>query len=231
MAGIAEFRTRPLLRLDSVSKRLPAGSLLLDDIDLSVMPSEAVAITGPSGSGKTTLLQIAGGLARPDGGSVELAGLTYSRPADWNAARVSLIGFVFQEGWLFPSLTAAENVELPMLGVEPSAKRRTERVATLLEKLMLSAQARTLGMKLSGGERQRVALARALVNRPRLLLADEPTGNLDTENTRRVVDLLQRFCREDELTLVVATHDLHVAASCDRSLWLADGRLQSDRGR
>jgi putative ABC transport system ATP-binding protein len=200
--------------------------LALRGVDLDVAEGELVALMGPSGCGKSTLLHLLAGLDRPTAGTLELgdARVEALSEADWAVRRRREIGFVFQFFNLVQTLTVAENVELParLVGT-PRAEARRRR-AELLDRLGVSVRADALPSRLSGGQQQRVALARAIVNRPRLLLADEPTGNLDSENAREVVALL-RGLASDGQTVVLATHDPRVAASADRVLQLRDGLL------
>jgi putative ABC transport system ATP-binding protein len=204
-------------------------TLAVRGVDLDVGPGEWVAIMGPSGCGKSSLLQLLGGLDRPDAGTVtvaghDLAGLTETRRA---LLRRTEIGYVFQFFNLVQDFTVAENVELPMLlaGVGRAAARR--RRSELLQAVGLPDLADAAPAQLSGGQQQRVAIARALANRPGVLLADEPTGNLDTESARQVLDLLRRQ-HEDGQTIVMVTHDPRVAAAADRLLVMEDGRFVAD---
>jgi putative ABC transport system ATP-binding protein len=197
-------------------------------VDLEVGSGEWVAIMGPSGCGKSSLLQLLGGLDQPDAGTVivaghDLAGLTESRRA---LLRRTEIGYVFQFFNLVQDFTVAENVELPMLlaGMRRDAARRRRR--ELLQAVGLADLADAAPAQLSGGQQQRVAIARALANRPGVLLADEPTGNLDTESARQVLDLLGRQ-HADGQTIVMVTHDARVAAAADRLLVMEDGRFLS----
>jgi putative ABC transport system ATP-binding protein len=201
--------------------------VVLDDLGLDIEAGEHVALVGPSGSGKSTLLGLLGGLEPVQEGSVvvggvELRGLSGRALAEHRRATV---GFVFQHFGLLDTLTAAENVALActLAGAGRGAGRR--RAADLLAAVGLTERAGHRPPHLSGGERQRVALARALANRPRLILADEPTGNLDTDSARRVVDLLAALPADTGCTVVVVTHDPEVAGRADRRLGFADGRL------
>jgi lipoprotein-releasing system ATP-binding protein len=216
----------PILSLQGIRKSYGRGGPeLLKAVDLAVALGQSLAIMGPSGSGKSTLLHIMGGLVRPDAGRVAIEGTERSRPAEWDAVRARVIGHVFQESWLLPALTAAENVEIPMIGVERSKDARRRRVAKLLEIFSIADRSGIRAAQLSGGERQRVAFARALANRPRIVLADEPTGNLDARNTAMMVDLVRDLCREEATAVVVATHDPKVAGSCDVQFRLETGML------
>jgi putative ABC transport system ATP-binding protein len=200
--------------------------LALRGVDLEIREGELVALMGPSGCGKSTLLHLLGGLDRPTAGSIALGetrvdGLS---EAEWAVLRRGEIGFVFQFFNLVQTLTVAENVDLPALLVGTSRKKARRRREELLDRLGVSVRADALPSRLSGGQQQRVALARALVNRPRLLLADEPTGNLDSESAREVVALLRELADEGQ-TVLLATHDPRVAAHADRVLQLRDGLL------
>jgi putative ABC transport system ATP-binding protein len=198
--------------------------LALRGVDLDVAQGELVALMGPSGCGKSTLLHLLGGLDRPTAGWIALAGdrVETLSEASWAVRRRRDVGFVFQFFNLVQTLTVAENVELPALLVGTSRREARKRRAELLDRLGVSIRADALPSRLSGGQQQRVALARALVNRPRVLLADEPTGNLDSENAREVVALLRELASEGQ-TVLLATHDPRVAASADRVLQLRDG--------
>jgi putative ABC transport system ATP-binding protein len=218
-----------VIRLEGISRTYLLGGQpvhALDGITEHVEAGEHVAIMGPSGSGKSTLLNIVGCLDRPDAGSYWLNDREVGTLSDeeLTAVRRNLIGFVFQSFHLVPRLTAAENVELPMVFAGLSRSERRRRVEAALAAVDLSARLDHRPDQLSGGERQRVALARATVMGPRVLLADEPTGNLDTASGRQILDLLGRMNSEG-LTLVVVTHDPTVARRADRIVVLVDGRV------
>ena len=204
----------------------PEGTLtILDDVTLAIEAGEAVAIVGASGSGKSTLLGLLAGLDLPSAGQVILSGDDLAQlDEDGRAAlRARTLGFVFQSFQLLPSLTALENVMLP-LELAGTAHARSEARA-LLERVGLAARAGHYPNQLSGGEQQRVAIARAFATGPKLLLADEPTGNLDTRTGARIIDLLFELNAEHGTTLVLVTHDAHLAARCGRQLVLDAGRL------
>jgi putative ABC transport system ATP-binding protein len=201
----------------------------LDGVDLSVAPGEFLAVAGPSGSGKTTLLQLLGGLDRPSGGRVEFEGTDMAALDDAALTRLRLdtIGFVFQQFNLIPTLTARENVEAALAPTRLGSERRHARAGELLQAVGLSARARHLPSQLSGGEQQRVAIARALATSPRVLLADEPTGNLDTQTGEDVLALLERLSAERGQTIVLITHDAALASRADRRVRMKDGRVDA----
>ena len=205
---------------------LPGGELvILADVDLSIRAGEAVAVVGASGSGKSTLLALLAGLDLPTSGSVSIDGHVISTLDEDQRAKVraARVGFVFQSFQLLPSLTALENVMLPL---ELAGRRDAEPAARqILLRVGLGARLTHYPRQLSGGEQQRVALARAFATRPALLFADEPTGNLDTETGRAIVDLLFELNQQHGTTLVLVTHDERLAARCDRQIRLAAGRL------
>jgi lipoprotein-releasing system ATP-binding protein len=201
---------------------------VLKRVDLSVQPGEIIALVGPSGAGKSTLLHIAGLLERPDAGEVVIAGQACEGLSD--AARTALrrrkIGFVYQYHHLLPEFSALENVTLPQLIDAKAAARARERSRALLDALKLGERADHRPGQLSGGEQQRVAIARALANEPAVLLADEPTGNLDPDTAEAVFDMLIGLVRRAELTAIVATHNLTLAARMDRAMRLEHGLLE-----
>ena len=222
---------RPTLyELDGVEKRYGTSSaaiLALSGLDLTIAAGEFVAVVGASGSGKSTLLQVLGALDLPTAGRVhfegrELGALSGNALAD---LRRDEIGFVFQQFNLIPTLTALENVEAPMAATAIEGTERTGRCAELLDRVGLADRGGHLPSELSGGEQQRVALARALANRPRVLLADEPTGNLDSKNGAAILELIAELRADTGITVVLVTHDETIAAGAERTIHLADGEL------
>ena len=219
-----------MIRLRDISRSFQVGDetvRALVELNEEIKAGEHVAIMGPSGSGKSTLLNILGCLDQPTNGSYFLNGKEVAHLDDSELTHVRRheIGFVFQFFHLVQRLTAAENVELPMIFAGVSRSERRQRVAQAIEAVGLTPRARHLPDQLSGGERQRVALARATIMHPEILLADEPTGNLDSKSGRVVLDLLDRM-NDDGLTLVVVTHDPKVAQRADRVLVLVDGSIE-----
>ena len=206
-------------------QRGPTTVRALDGVDLEIAPGEFVALEGPSGSGKTTLLQLLGGLDRPSGGEVLFEGRDLARLPDHELAglRLSSFGFVFQQFNLIPTLTALENVEAKLAPTEVDDLRG--RAMRMLEEVGLGERADHLPPHLSGGEQQRVAIARALSIEPRVVLADEPTGNLDSKTGGEIVDLLAGLAAEHGSTVIVATHDATLAARAPRRIAMRDGRL------
>jgi putative ABC transport system ATP-binding protein len=202
----------------------------LRDIDLRLAPGEFVSVEGPSGCGKTTLLNLIGLLDSPTSGDVRWDGRPVGTLSDRERARLRLtgVGFIFQRFYLLPTLTARENVELPMRALGVDRAERTRRASALLAEVGLSGRERAFPHQLSGGEEQRVAVARALSNRPGVLLADEPTGELDSGNTRAILDLIERVRATRNATLLVVTHNPEVAARARRHLTMRDGGIVSD---
>ena len=200
----------------------------LRGVDLRIEAGDFVAITGSSGSGKTTLLQMLGGLDTPDSGEIRFRGQSLSEMGDLSSFRAQRVGFVFQSFHLLSTLSACENVQVPMVGSPLPGKGREQRAIQLLEQVGLAERIRHRPSELSGGERQRVAIARSLANEPDLLLADEPTGNLDRESTTMVMELLSRIHRDNGTTLVVVTHDPSTAAYARRRITMSDGMVKSD---
>jgi len=225
--GSATSSTIELVAVSRVHGAGRAGVAALSDVTLVVEAGEHVSLVGPSGSGKSTLLNLIAGLDVPTSGSVRICGhdLAGLDDAQISQMRLATIGFVFQAFHLFPSFTAWENVAWPLELRGASRAEVEARVAPLLERLGVAERRDHRPGEMSGGEQQRVAIARALVNEPAILLADEPTGNLDSATAAVVLDLLADVQRERGATLVVATHDRQVAAAGDRVVGLSDGRV------
>ena len=217
-----------LLSVVNVSRGYDDGAVqALANVSLEIRAGEYVAIMGPSGSGKSTLLNLLGALDEPTSGEVIFEGKSLRQRTDLDRFRASTLGFVFQSFYLLPTLTALENVQIPMFESSLGSRERIKKAGELLALVGMTHREKHLPAKLSVGERQRVAIARALANDPKLLLADEPTGNLDTASGKIVLDLFDRLHRERGLTLVVITHDSQVAARAERTLLLRDGQIQN----
>jgi len=220
----------PALTLEGVSKQFRQGEnrlTVLGGAALAVQPGEFVALVGPSGSGKSTLMHIAGLLEKPDAGTIRIAGTDGSRLADGARTRLrrTALGFVYQHHHLLPEFSAAENVILPQMIAGAARRDARARALALLDQVGLAERAEHRPARLSGGEAQRVAIARALANRPGLLLADEPTGNLDPHTADAVFDLLRGIARDAGLAALVATHNAELAARMDRTVHLRDGHI------
>ena len=225
--------SEPVIALDAVSKVYSSGRFevhALHHVDIRIDPGEMVAIMGPSGSGKTTLMEILGCLSRPTSGEYRFAGRPVEQidPDGLAQLRGEKIGFVFQAFNLLPRLNALENVELPLGYRRVPRRERRERAQEALQRVGLEARTKHLPSELSGGERQRVAIARALINRPSIILADEPTGNLDSETGAEILTLLRKL-HSDGNTVVIVTHDQRIGQEVQRRLSIRDGRIEDDR--
>ncbi len=220
----------PRLAVDvrGVSRTYPGGVTALADVDLSVPYGETVAITGPSGCGKSTLLNLLAAIDSPSRGTVTVGGQDLARVRDLSQFRRHEVGLVFQFHNLLPQLPALSNVELAMFGCHRSARQRRARARELLDAVDLGDREHRLPTELSGGERQRVAIARALANEPKVLLADEPTGSLDSASTERFLDLLKHL-GDEGMTVVMVTHDSEVADHAHRTIDMCDGAIVGDR--
>ena len=219
-----------IIELKDVRKTYHLGEVevkALRDVDLKIKKEEFVAIMGPSGSGKSTLLHMIGCLDRPTSGKIYLDRVDISKLNDSELARLrgKKIGFVFQFFNLYPTLSARENIELPMLILESDKKEREKKSAKLLETVGLEKRAEHLPSQLSGGERQRVAISRALANDPPLLLADEPTGNLDSKTGEEIMKFLDKLQEKEKVTIVMVTHEEHIAKYAERIIRLKDGKI------
>jgi ABC-type lipoprotein export system ATPase subunit len=218
----------PVLEVRGLRKSYDEGRIeALRGVDLSIEAGEFLAISGPSGSGKSTLLQLIGGLDSPTSGQVLFQNSALGSAIDLDTYRSLHVGFIFQGFYLMPTLRAVENVQVPMLAANSSAKDRAQRAEALLAEMGLEHRMRQYPNELSGGERQRVAIARALANQPAILLADEPTGNLDSENSARILEILTGIQRKRGMTLIVVTHESDIANAAPRHIRLRDGRVES----
>jgi putative ABC transport system ATP-binding protein len=221
-----------LLEAKNLTREFDEGQVkALRGVDFSIKEGEFVAITGPSGCGKSTLLQLLGALDRPTSGSLFYRGISLPDHPNPAAYRAREVGFIFQAFHLLPTFTAAENVQIPMFEIDRSASERRARAFELLKLVGLENRLDHFPSKLSGGERQRVAIARSLANGPSLLLADEPTGNLDSENAHSVLDLIIGLQQEQGRSMVLVTHDPTIAGRAGRILRMIDGRIVSDDRR
>ena len=218
------------MTLKEVTRRFVTGNRsfpAVDNVSLTVRRGQRLALVGPSGSGKTTLLNLMGALDRPDGGTVQCLGVELSTASERKAAdfRRKHLGFVFQQDALVPELTVHENVELPLVLLRDDAAMRRETVDELLKALGLSQNARAYPGALSAGEKQRVAVARAVVHSPGILLADEPTANLDGISAGWVLDTIESLARKKDLTVILATHDARIFGRFESTIRLEDGRI------
>jgi ABC-type lipoprotein export system ATPase subunit len=219
----------PLLSLQGVERVFDGGRVVaLAGVDLDVRAGEFVAIVGPSGCGKSTLLHLLGALDEPDAGEARFGGERLDGTAARSRFRARSVGFVFQSFHLLPTLTALENVQIPMFEMPWARRERQRRAEELLRDVGLEGRFHHLPSELSGGERQRVAAARSLANQPQVILADEPTGNLDSASAALVLELLARIHRDRDTALVVATHDHSIARHAERIVSMRDGRIISD---
>jgi putative ABC transport system ATP-binding protein len=225
----AMSKPQPLVQLQSVSRSFDGGAVVaLDNIDLTIPSGECLAILGPSGSGKSSIVNMLAGIDTPTTGQVFWNEQPVTSRRDWTRLRGGEIGIVFQEFNLLPTLTALENVEMALLGHGHSSAERRSRATATLEQVGLAHRLHHLPQALSGGERQRVAIARSIVNAPKLLLADEPTGNLDSVYASLVADLLIGLQESTGMTLVLVTHDERLAGRCHRTIRIRDGRLVAE---
>lgn len=218
-----------MIRLQNINKRYPTEAVTaVRDLSLIISPGESIALMGPSGCGKTTLLNLIGAMDVPSSGEILFEGKPLGSYRPHHAYRANVIGFIFQFHHLIPSLTLRENVELPMYPLRISAAVRAARAAGLLESIGLGERINFYPHRVSGGERQRAAIARGLANNPRLILADEPTGSVDSETGEQVIGFLLDQCRETGAALVMATHNPTISAMADRVLQMRDGQIVLD---
>ncbi|MER3408979.1 MAG: hypothetical protein C4306_02505 [Thermoleophilia bacterium] len=213
--------------VDHVSKSFEQGRITaLVDASLKLDPGDFVSLIGPSGCGKSTLLNLIGALDRPDSGMITVGGRDLGQIKDLSDYRAATVGFVFQFPHLIPTLNSVENVQVPMMGRGLPRGQRERKALALLEDCAISHRAKAAPATMSGGERQRVAIARALANDPRLLLADEPTGALDSATGAQIIQLLLRLREQRGMTILLVTNDEEVAAAADRTLRMRDGRIE-----
>lgn len=219
-----------MIELKDVTKIYKMGEneiKALSGVDLTVNSGEFISMVGPSGSGKSTILNIIGCIDKPTSGNVIIDGENVSSLNDRGLTKIRLhkIGFIFQQFYLIPTLNALENIELPMKEAKIPREKRRKRALSLLAQVGLSQRKKHYPSQLSGGEQQRVAIARSLANSPTMLLADEPTGEIDSETSERIVGLLRKLNTEENLTLIIVTHDLKIASYADRMITLEDGKI------
>ena len=219
----------PLLEIDNVRREFDDGQVLaLRGVNLTIQEGEYVAIMGSSGSGKSTLLSLLGALDTPNSGEIRYRGQSLSTYPDLGQFRAKHLGFIFQSFLLLPTLTALENVLVPMFEMPWPRPERQRRAAELLEAVGMGHRLNHMPEKLSGGERHRVAIARSLANEPSILLADEPTGNLDTQNAAQIMDLLRSVHHQRKNTMILVTHDPAIAKTADRIITMRDGQVVED---
>lgn len=224
--GAAQARSVPAIEAEELTKTFDNGMVAaLDGLTLQIVQGEYVSITGPSGCGKSTLMHLLAGLDHADSGRLEVDGQDLMRLRDANEFRRKRVGLVFQMHNLLPHLDAKANIQIAMMGTHRSHKESSTRADDLLEMVGLSSYSHRRPPQMSGGERQRVAIARALANEPSVLLADEPTGSLDSRSVERVLTVLEDLRRQRPVTIVMVTHDHAVAETADRTIHMLDGRV------
>jgi ABC-type lipoprotein export system ATPase subunit len=226
-SSVASPANYPVLEARCVCKSYDEGRIeALRGADLSIAAGEYVAISGASGSGKSTLLHLLGGLDTPTSGQILFRNASLGSAIDLDTYRSRKVGFIFQSFYLMPTLRAIENVQLPMLAVGAGGCNRAARAHALLQEVGLEHRIRQYPNELSAGERQRVAIARALANNPEILLADEPTGNLDSVNSARIMEMLTGIQKQRGMTLIIVTHDNAIAHAAPRQIHIRDGRVE-----
>ncbi len=227
-AGSSMNAGGPILEARGLMKSYDEGRIeALRGVDVKIDAGEYVAISGPSGSGKSTLLHLLGGLDTATEGQVFFKGSELGKAVDLDSYRSHQVGFIFQAFYLLPTLRAIENVQVAMMAIDEKANHRAERAASLLEEMGLGARLKHFPNQLSAGERQRVAIARALANDPAMLLADEPTGNLDSVNSARTMEILSGIREQRGMTMIIVTHENDIAHNAPRHIRIRDGRIEA----
>ena len=224
------MNNKNIIEIHGLKKSYENGQIIaLNGVDLEIKKGEFVSIIGPSGSGKSTLLNMLGALDIADEGTVKVAGVDLTKTKDLSAFRSQEIGFVFQLHNLIPNLSALENVQIPMLETPLSGKKMEERAMELLRSVELEDKINQKPTKLSGGQRQRVAIARALVNHPSIILADEPTGSLDSKTGDIILNILKDLHKKENVTLIMVTHEPYVANMAERIITVRDGKIIEEK--
>jgi putative ABC transport system ATP-binding protein len=219
-----------IIEIKDLKKTYENGTIkALDGITLQIKKGESVSIIGPSGSGKSTILNMIGALDKADEGSITVAGIDLMQKSDLSKFRLNEIGFVFQLHNLIPNLTVLENVQTPLIETSIPDKNMEERALEILKSVNLTDKINQKPTRLSGGERQRVAIARALVNHPSIILADEPTGALDSKTSEIILELLLDIHKKENVTLIMVTHENNVAVMAERSVYVLDGRIKEEK--
>ncbi len=218
------------IKIENLTKYYDNGQIkALNGINLDITKGSFISIIGPSGSGKSTLLNMIGGLDIPDSGNIKVFGKDLYQEKDLNKYRSSEVGFIFQFHNLIPNLSVLENIEIPLLETNCSEKEQLKRAQYFLKMVQLEDKLNKKPNELSGGQRQRVAIARALINNPSIILADEPTGSLDSKTSKIILDLLKTIHKKENVTLIIITHDLNVAKQANRTVEVLDGKIVVDK--
>jgi putative ABC transport system ATP-binding protein len=219
-----------IIEIKGLKKSYENGTIkALNGVNLEIKKGESVSIIGPSGSGKSTLLNMIGALDKADEGNIIVDGIDLMQNKDFSEFRLHKIGFVFQLHNLIPNLTVLENIQTPMIETEISDKKMEERALEIAKSVNLEDRINQKPTKLSGGERQRVAIARALVNHPSIILADEPTGALDSKMQDVILNLLKDIHKKENVTLIMVTHEPYVASIADRNIYVQDGKIKEEK--